>query len=135
MALEFVGGKMKIATIIAQVLMGLVFVVFGSNAFLHFLPAVLPPGPAGDFLGILFASKWLLFIGGVQVVGGAIVISKRYVELGLTLLGPVIVNILLFHGLLNHVGWQPGVVMAILWLFLFLRYKNNFAGIFAAKAL
>jgi len=126
---------MKIATIVAQVLMGLVFVVFGSNAFLHFIPAVLPPGQAGEFLTILFASKWVLFIGGVQVVGGALVLSNRFVPLGLTLLGPVIVNILLFHGLLSHVGWQPGVVMAILWIFLFSRYKKNFAGIFAAKAM
>ena len=126
---------MKIATIIAQVLVGLVFVVFGSNAFLHFLPAVLPPGVGGEFLGILFTSKYVLFVGGVQVVGGALVLANRYVTLGLTLLGPVIVNILLFHGLLSHAGWQPGVVVAILWIFLFSRYKKNFAGIFAAKAL
>ena len=83
---------MKIATIIAQVLVGLVFVVFGSNAFLHFLPAVLPPGVGGEFLGILFASKYVLFVGGVQVVGGALVLANRYVTLGLTLLGPVIVR-------------------------------------------
>jgi hypothetical protein len=126
---------MKIATIIAQVLVGLVFVVFGSNAFLQFMKGPLPPGQAGEFITILFTSKWVLFIGGVQVVGGAIVLSNRYVPLGLTLLGPVIFNILLFHGLLNHAGWQPGVVMAILWIFLFSRYKKNFAGIFAAKAM
>lgn len=126
---------MKIVTIIAQVLVGLVFVVFGSNAFLHFIPAVLPPGQAGEFLGILFSSKWVLFVGGVQVLGGALVLSNRYVSLGLTLLGPVIFNILLFHGLLSHPGWQPGVVMAILWIFLFFRYQKNFAGIFAAKAM
>lgn len=126
---------MKIATIVAQVLMGLVFVVLGSNAFLHFIPAVLPPGPGGDFLKLLFATHYVLFVGAVQVIGGALVLSNRYVSLGLALLGPVLVNILLFHGLLSHEGWQPGVVMAILWIFLFFRYKANFAGIFAAKAL
>jgi len=126
---------MKIATIIAQVLVGLVFVVFGSNAFLQFMKGPLPPGQAGEFVTIFFASKWVLFVGGVQVVGGALVLANRYVTLGLTLLGPVIVNILLFHGLLSHAGWQPGVVMAILWIFLFSRYKKNFAGIFAAKAM
>ncbi len=125
---------MKIATIVAQVLIGLVFVVFGSNAFLHFLPAVLPPGPGGDFLKLLFATHYVLFVGGVQVIGGALVLANRFVPLGLTLLGPVIVNILLFHGLLSHEGWQPGAVMASLWIFLFFRYKGNFAGIFAAKA-
>ena len=126
---------MKIATIVAQVLVGLVFVVFGSNAFLQFLKAPLPPGQAGEFVTILASSKWALFVGGVQVIGGALVLVNRYVPLGLTLLGPVIFNILLFHGLLSHAGWQPGVVMAILWIFLFSRYKKNFAGIFAAKAM
>ena len=126
---------MKVATIIAQVLVGLVFVVFGSNAFLHFIPAVLPPGQAGQFLTILFESKYVYFISAVQVVGGLLLLLNRFVPLGLALLGPVLFNILLFHGLLSHPGWQPGVVMAILWIFLFFRYKKNFAGIFAAKAM
>jgi|SRR5215475_4046239 len=124
---------MKIATIIAQVLVGLTFVVFGLNPFLHFIPAVLPPGMGGDFLTILFASKWVLFVGAVQVIGGALVLVNRFVPLGLTLLGPVLFNILLFHGLLSHAGWQPGVVNAILWIFLMFRYKKSFAGIFEAK--
>lgn len=126
---------MKIATIIAQVLVGLVFVVFGSNAFLNFLKGPIPPGQAGEFVGILVSSKWVLFVGGVQVIGGALLLVNRFVPLGVTLLGPVIVNILLFHGLLSHAGWQTGAVMAILWIFLFWRYKKNFAGIFAAKAI
>jgi putative oxidoreductase len=124
---------MKVATIIAQVLMGLTFVIFGLNPFLHFIPAVLPPGPGGDFLKILFESKYVLFIGGVQVIGGALLLINRYVPLGLALLGPVLVNILLFHGLLSHTGWQPGAVNAILWIFLMFRYKKSFVGIFAAK--
>ncbi len=126
---------MKVLTIVAQVLVGLVFVIFGSNAFLHFLNAPLPPGPGGEFLKLLFDSHYVLFVGGVQVIGGALVLSNRFVPLGLTLLGPIIVNILLYHVLLSHQGWQPGAVVAILWIFLFSRYKANFAGIFAAKAI
>ena len=126
---------MKIATIVAQVLLGLEFVVFGSNPFLHFLPATLPPGLGGQFLSILFESKYVLFVGAVQVIGGALLIVNRYVPLALALLGPVLFNILLFHGLLSHAGWQPGVVSAILWVFLMFRYQKNFAGIFAAKAM
>lgn len=126
---------MKAATIVAQVLVGLVFVVFGSNAFLHFINGPLPPGPGGDFARLLAQSHYDLFVGGVQVIGGALLLSNRFVALGLTLLGPVIVNILLFHGLLSHPGWQFGVVVAIVWIFLFSRYKRNFAGIFTAKAI
>ncbi len=125
---------MKIATIIAQVLVGFVFVFFGSNAFLHFLNAPLPPGLGGQFLTILFESKYVYFVSAVQVVGGLLLLINRYVPLGLALLGPVIFNILLFHGLLSHPGWQPGVVMTILWIFLMFRYKKNFGGIFEAKA-
>ena len=127
---------MKIATIVAQVLVGLVFVFFGSNGILNFLHAPpLPPGPGADFAKIMMDSHYTAFVGAVQVIGGLLLLLNRFVPLGLTLLGPVIVNILLFHGLLMHQGWQPGVVMAILWFFLFFRYKANFAGIFAAKAL
>ena len=126
---------MKIATIVAQVLVGLVFVVFGSNGILNFLHAPpLPPGQGADFARIMQDSHYTIFVGAVQVIGGLLLLVNRFVPLGLTLLGPVIVNILLFHGLLMHQGWQPGVVVAILWIFLFFRYKANFAGIFAAKA-
>ncbi len=125
---------MKVATIIAQVLVGLVFVFFGSNAFLNFLRAPLPPGPGGEFAKLLSESHYGLFVGGVQVIGGALLLVNRFVPLGLTLLGPVIFNILLFHSLLSHPGWQAGVVMTILWFFLFWRYKKNFVSLFEAKA-
>src|SRR5258706_5700831 len=62
---------MKIATIVAQVLVGLEFVVFGLNPFLHFLPATLPPGLGGQFLSILFESKYVLFVAAVQVISAA----------------------------------------------------------------
>src|SRR5215470_13649940 len=126
---------MKVATIIAQVLVGLTFVVLGSNPFLHFIPAVLTQDLGGQFLSILFQSKYVLFVGAVQVIGGALLLVNRFVSLGLALLGPVLFNILLYHGLLSHAGWQPGVVMTILWVFLMFQYKKNFAGIFEAKML
>src|SRR6266436_6465274 len=85
---------MKIAALIARLLLGLIFVVFGLNPFLRFIPATLPPGLAGDFLNVLIQSHYVLFIGAVQVAGGALLLLNRYVPLALTLLGPVIVNIL-----------------------------------------
>jgi hypothetical protein len=125
---------MKIATTIARILLGLVFVVFGSNPFLHFLPMVLPPGLAGQFLSILIQSHHVLFIGGIQVLGGALLLVNRYVPLALTLLGPVIVNILLYHLLLDHTGLIVAIIVAICWGIVFYRYRQNFAGLFAAKA-
>ena len=42
---------MKIAIIIARILLGLVFLFFGLNGFLHFLPAQLPSGTRGPVCG------------------------------------------------------------------------------------
>ena len=125
---------MKIAAMIARILLGLVFVVFGSNAFLHFIPAIFPSGLAGQFLSVLFQSHYVLFIGGMQVLGGTLLLVNRYVPLALTLLGPVIVNILLYHLLLDHTGGILAIIMAICWGLVFYRYRQNFAGLFVQKA-
>jgi len=99
---------MKIAEIIARILLGLVFVVFGSNAFLHFIKAPPMSGPAGDFINAMMDSGYVKVVGFCQVAGGLLLLLGRFVPLGLTLLGPVIVNILCYHIFLNHEGWQVG---------------------------
>ena len=121
---------MKIATIIARVLLGLMFAVFGSNIFLHFIP--MPPYPetlAGDFSRALMESRYIYVVGLLQVVGGILLLSGRYVALGLTLLGPVIANILLFHIFLDRAGLVIAIIVAVLALFLLWRYRENFAGL------
>jgi len=120
---------MKIATIIARVLLGLVFTVFGSNAFLHFIPTPPMSGPAGAFIGAMMDTGYVKVVGFCQIAGGLILLIGRYVPLGLTLLGPVIVNILCFHIFMNHQGWQVASVVAVLALFLLWRHRSNFAGL------
>ena len=85
---------MKIATVIARILLGLVFVVFGLNPFLKFIPMQMPPGTAGQFLTVLFVSHFVYVVGAAQVIGGVLLLINRYVPLALTILGPVIVSIL-----------------------------------------
>ena len=121
---------MKIATIIARVLLGLIFLVFGSNIFLHFIP--MPeqkPSLATDFSKALMESHYVFVVGFLQVAGGLLILIGRYVPLGLTLLGPVIVNILLFHSFLEPTGLPIAIVVAVLALFLLWRYRTNFAGL------
>ena len=121
---------MKIATIIARSLLGLIFVVFGSNIFLHFIP--MPPpseGPARDFMTALFVSQHLYVIGALQAAGGLLLLTGRWAPLGLTLLGPVIVNILAFHVLMAPAGLGMAMVVSALALFLVWRYRENFAGL------
>jgi putative oxidoreductase len=120
---------MKIVEIIVRILLGLVFTVFGSNAFLHFMPMPPMPGPAGAFLGATNETGYLYVVAGCQVLGGLILLIGRYIPLGLTLLGPVIVNILCFHIFMNHQGLPLALVVAVLALFLLWRHRANFAGL------
>lgn len=121
---------MKIATIIIRSLLGLVFAVFGSNFFLHFLPMQLPPEAlARNFMMALFAGHYQYVIGALQVAGGLLLLIGRRVPLGLTLLGPVIVNILCFHILMEPAGLPMAIIVALLALFLVWRYRENFAGL------
>lgn len=124
---------MRVATLIARILVGFVFVVFGSNAFLNFIHAPLPSGLAGQFLTVLFQSHYVFFVGGVQVLGGALLLVNRYVPLALALLGAVISNILVYHLLMDHMGAPLAVVVAFLWGILFYRYRLNFASLFVQK--
>jgi uncharacterized membrane protein YphA (DoxX/SURF4 family) len=126
---------MKVATVIARVLLGLIFVVFGSNAFLHFLPMPpLPPGVTGEYLHAFFASGYVHAIGGLQVVGALLLLIGRFVPLGLTILGAIIVNIWLFHILMapEPGGMIPALIVTILELFLVWRYREAFKGILSA---
>lgn len=122
---------MKYAIVIARVLLGLVFVVFGSNASLHFIPMPPMQGNAGAFMGALFASGYIYVIAGLQVLGGlCLLIGSRFVPLGLTLLGPVIVNIVLYHVFLDRSGLPMACIISILALFLLWVYRYKFPAIF-----
>ncbi len=122
---------MKYAIIIARLLLGLVFVVFGSNAFLHFIPIPPMQGQAGAFIGALITSGYIYPIAILQVGGGLLLlIGARFVPLGLTLLGPVIVNIMLYHIFLDPSGLPMAIVISILALFLLWIYRYKFPAIF-----
>src|SRR4051812_46776972 len=117
---------MKIATIIVRVLLGLMFAVFGSNAFLHFIPVPPMSGPGGAFMGALSETGYIKAIAAIQVAGGLLLLIGRYIPLGLTLLGPIIVNILFYHIFMDKTGMPIAIVVAVLTLFLLWRYRENF---------
>src|SRR4029077_4637461 len=122
---------MKIAALIARILLGLIFFVFGLNGFLRFIPmGTLPSGLAGQFLTVLLQSHYVLFISAFQLAGGALLLVNRYVPLARTLLGPGIVNILLYHLLMDHAGAPMAIVVAILWGFLAYRQRKYFSSLF-----
>jgi uncharacterized membrane protein YphA (DoxX/SURF4 family) len=125
---------MKIAALIARILLGLMFVVFGLNGFLHFIPmGPMPTGTAGEFAGALMASHYMYVVSALQVAGGILLLVGRYVPMGLTILGPVIVNILLFHILMAPKGIPTAIVVTILWAIVAYRNKQYFSGLFVQR--
>jgi hypothetical protein len=124
---------MKTAVLIARVLLGVVFLVFGLNGFLHFIPGTLPPGLAGQFLTALVQSHYDLFVSAVQLAGGMLLLVNRYLPLELTLLGPVIVNILLYHLFMDRTGLPLAVIVLILWGILAFRHRQYFSGLFVQR--
>jgi hypothetical protein len=124
---------MKIAARIAQILLGLIFVLFGSNGFLNFLPMPpMPPSPATTFFTVMFSTKYLMVVSGVQLIGGVLLLVNKFVPLGLTLLGAVIVNIFLFHALMDPKGMPRAIVVIVLWAIVFWYRRKAFDGILTA---
>lgn len=125
---------MKIAAAVARILLGLIFLVFGMNGFLHFLPSPPIPGPGGAFLGALIESHYFYLIAGVQVLCGALLLANQYVPLALALLAPMLANILAFHVTMQPGGLPPAAAAAVLWLIAVFPLRSCFAPLLARKA-
>lgn len=120
---------------VARLLLGLVFFVFGLNGFLHFIPMPPPAGASGALLVAFVESGYLLpLIKGTEVAVGALLLANRFVPLALTVLAPVMVNIVLFHAVLD--GPQTlamPVVLLGLHLYLAWSYRGAFAPMLQAQ--
>src|SRR6266480_2072308 len=124
---------MKITIVIARFLLGLIFLVFGLNGFLHFIHSALPSGTAGQFVGALLVSNYLVVVFLFQLISAILLLSNRYVPLALTLLAPIIVNILLIHILMLPSGLPLALVVTVLWFIVFLSVRSAFAGLFQQR--
>ncbi|HWB61503.1 MAG TPA: DoxX family membrane protein [Chthoniobacteraceae bacterium] len=123
---------MKIITLIARVLLGLGFTVFGANLIHPFLPMPQEKMPdlAQKYMEVMWmGSPYMLAVGIVQLVGGLLVLSGVFTPMGLTLLGPVLVNIMLYHTLIMKGGYSMPLPFVALWLIVFAGYWKSFEGI------
>jgi len=125
---------MKYVVLISRLLLGLIFFVFGLNNILHFIHLPPPSGEAGTLMTILVSSHWMTFVGCIMVVSGLLFLVGRFIPLALTLTAPVVVNILLYHLLLEPHGLVPGAVVTVLEVVLILAYWRNFFPLFAPDA-
>lgn len=120
---------------IARFLMGLIFLVFGLNGFLNFMPQPkdLPEGVAA-LLGAFKTSGYMLqLISGTQVLVGALLLINCFVPLALALIAPVIVNIICFHVFLMPATIAPGIVVAVLEIYLAWSYRKVYAPMLAMR--
>jgi putative oxidoreductase len=125
---------MKIVSIIARYLLGLMFTVFGLNGFLNFINQPPPPNPiAIQFLIAVSSSHFAAFFFAVQLIGGLLLLSGYFVPLALTLLGAEIYNILAFHLTLAPASIPPALVASVLWILVFFQYRASFKDVLAAK--
>lgn len=125
---------MKIATIIARSILGLIFVVFGINYFLKFLEVPKMDGHAAAFMGAIYASGYLGAVKVLEIIGGALTLSGRYTPLGLLILGPIVLNIAFFHIFMAPADMGMAAVLGIISLFLLYAYRSHFAPFLCCKA-
>jgi len=125
---------MKIASVVARYLLGLMFTVFGLNGFLNFIHQPPPTNPlAIQFFVAVGASHFAAFFFAVQLIGGLLLISGFFVPLALTVLAAELYNILAFHLTLAPASIAPALVACVLWILVFLQYRNSFSGVLAPK--
>jgi len=128
---------MKKLPMIARLLLGLVFAVFGANGFLNFLPPPEVPDAGGEFLGALFAAGYFFpLLKATELICGVLLLAGRFVPLALTVLAPVVINIVAFHLFL-----APGVenlmvpvVVLALEIYLAYNYRSSFSGVLKGDA-
>jgi putative oxidoreductase len=124
---------MRIVSAIARYLEGAIFLVFGLNGFLHFIPMPPPSGVAGEFMGALYVSHYLVVIFAFQLIAGVLLLVNRYVPLALAFLAPVIVNILCFHVFMAPAGLPLALFVTVLWALIFVGVRTAFAPLFQAR--
>jgi len=124
---------MRIVSVIARYLAGVIFLVMGLNGFLNFIPLPPPGGIAGQFMGALYVSHYLWVIFAFQVIAGVLLLVNRYVPLAVAILAPLLVNIITFHVLMAPAGLPLALFVAILWAAIFIAVRPAFSGLFQSR--
>ncbi len=125
---------MKIVVTGVRILLGLVVFVFGLNIFFHFIPTPAPPGDATTLMQLMFLHGWFKVIGTLEVLGGALLLSGRFVPFGLTILGPILLIIVLFHSTLAPAGLAFAIFWMLMELYLIYAYRSSFEPVLQMNA-
>jgi putative oxidoreductase len=122
--------------IIARVVLGLVYFVFGLNFFFQFLPPQpQPEGIVAAFTGGLFQSGYFFpFLKGIEVIAGALLLIGFFVPLTLVVLAPISIHIFLFHAVLAPAAVPMSIVILFFNLYLAWVYRDHYKPLFERKA-
>lgn len=122
---------MSKATTAARVIYGLLWVVFGLNFFFHFLPQPPPPEAGMKYLsGLMAAPYFFPLLKTTEVVVGALLLANIAVPLALVVISPIVIQILLYHTVLDTAGAPVALLVTALNLFLGIAYWKNFKPLF-----
>jgi len=125
---------MRIVVTGARIVLGLVFFVFGLNIFFSFFTTPVPAGDAAQLIALMFSHGWFKVIGTLEVLGGLLLLSGRLVPLGLTILGPILLVIVLFHSTLAPGGLAAALFWMLMELYLIYAYKSSFESVMDPNA-
>lgn len=127
---------MKAATLICRIILGLIYLVFGLDYYLHFIPyQPNHTGAAAEFKNGLMAAGYLYpMMKSIQIVGGISLLINRYAPFSAVALFPISVNVFLFHTILVPSGWFMGVLLIVPNIFLGYAWRKYYRGMFVKKA-
>lgn len=126
---------MRIFILVARLIFGLFWLIFGLNGFLHFFPTPAPTAEAADFMDALMHAGYVMpLIYATQVIAGISLLSGWMVPLALIMLGPVVGNIVLYDAFLNPAGLVIGMVVLVIYMFLLYAYRQAFLPLLARPA-
>jgi putative oxidoreductase len=125
---------MKIAFVIAKALLGFALMVFGANYFGHFIQTPSPEGEwAKRFMGALVNTPYMTTVKVLEIIGGGMILSGRLAPLGLLIIGPILVNILLYDAFMDTKGLPVAIVLSGLALLVAYGHKEYFAPFFKVR--
>ena len=124
----------RIVTVIVRILLGLMFLVFGLNGFLNFMPQPKDmPQEIITVMGALTKAGYMTVVSGAEVLIAVLLLTNRFVPLALTLLAPIIVGILTFHIFMAPATIVPGIVVTVMELYLAWVYRSAVRPLLQAK--
>ena len=124
----------RVVTAIVRVLLGVMFLVFGLNGFLNFMPAPkeLPPDVITVSTGLM-KGGYMAVVSAMELVVALLLLTNRFVPLALVLLAPIVVGIITFHIAIAPATIVPGIVVLVMELYLAWVYRGAFRPMLQAK--